>query len=251
MNFERTLLGHTGYVGETLKAQARFDGQFSRGNIVESKNTHSELLICSAAPAQKWWANANAAEDLENLQNLVSTLESMQAVRAVLISTVDVFDNPLEIDEDSTPVTSVQNSYGKNRSYLEHEFTRIFKESLVVRLPGLVGPGLRKNALFDLKNNNQTSNLNGASVFQFYPMEKLWADLTIAIDKKLELLHLTSEPISLEYIAESIFGTQLISLPDPVIYNLQTKHADLWGKQSRFQYSAEQSLAAIRHYSKL
>jgi sulfate adenylyltransferase subunit 1 (EFTu-like GTPase family) len=42
---------------ETLKGQARFDGQFSRGNIVESKDTHSELLICSAAPAQKWWAN--------------------------------------------------------------------------------------------------------------------------------------------------------------------------------------------------
>ena len=41
MNFERTLLGHTGFVGETLKKQASFDGQFSRGNIVESKDTHS------------------------------------------------------------------------------------------------------------------------------------------------------------------------------------------------------------------
>ena len=126
MNFERTLLGHTGFVGETLKEQARFDGQFSRGNIIDSKDTHSELLICSAAPAQKWWANANAAEDLENIQKLVSTLESMQAEKAVLISTVDVFDKPLEIDEDSTQVTSVQNTYGKNRRVLEHEFTRIF-----------------------------------------------------------------------------------------------------------------------------
>ena len=250
MNFERTLLGHTGFVGETLKAQARFDGQFSRGNIVESKNTHSELLICSAAPAQKWWANANAAEDLDNIQKLVSSLESMQAVKAVLISTVDVFDNPLEIDEDSTQVTTVQNAYGKNRRFLEDEFTRIFKEALVVRLPALVGPGLRKNALFDLKNDNQVSSLNGASVFQFYPMEKLWEDLTLAINNKLELLHLTSEPISLGYIAKSIFGIELGSLPDPVIYNFQTKYAILWGKQSRFQYTADQSLAAIQDYSK-
>ena len=250
MNFERTLLGHTGFVGETLKKQASFDGQFSRGNIAESKGTHSELLICSAAPAQKWWANANAAEDLENIQKLVSTLESMQAVNAVLISTVDVFDNPLEIDEDSTQATSVQNAYGKNRRFLEDEFTRIFKEALVVRLPGLVGLGLKKNALFDLKNDNQISSLNGASVFQFYPMEKLWEDLTLAIENKLELLHLTSEPISLGYIAKSIFGIQLENLPDPVIYNLQTKYATLWGKQSRFQYTADQCLAAIKDYSK-
>lgn len=250
MNFERTLLGHTGFVGETLKKQASFDGQFSRGNIAESKGTHSELLICSAAPAQKWWANANAAEDLENIQKLVSTLESMQAVNAVLISTVDVFDNPLEIDEDSTQATSVQNAYGKNRRFLEDEFTRIFKEALVVRLPGLVGLGLKKNALFDLKNDNQISSLNGASVFQFYPMEKLWEDLTLAIENKLELLHLTSEPISLGYIAKSIFGIQLENLPDPVIYNLQTKYATLWGKESRFQYTADQCLAAIKDYSK-
>jgi dTDP-4-dehydrorhamnose reductase len=250
VNFERTLLGHTGFVGETLKKQASFDGQFSRGNIAESKGTHSELLICSAAPAQKWWANANAAEDLENIQKLVSTLESMQAVNAVLISTVDVFDNPLEIDEDSTQATSVQNAYGKNRRFLEDEFTRIFKEALVVRLPGLVGLGLKKNALFDLKNDNQISSLNGASVFQFYPMEKLWEDLTLAIENKLELLHLTSEPISLGYIAKSIFGIQLENLPDPVIYNLQTKYATLWGKESRFQYTADQCLAAIKDYSK-
>ena len=250
MNFERTLLGHTGFVGETLKEQARFDGQFSRGNIIDSKDTHSELLICSAAPAQKWWANANAAEDLENIQKLVSTLESMRAVKAVLISTVDVFDKPLEIDEDSTQVTSVQNTYGKNRRYLEHEFTRIYKEALVVRLPGLVGSGLKKNALFDLKNDNQISMLNGASVFQFYPMEKLWDDLMLAIDNKLELLHLTSEPISLEYIAKTIFGIQLENLPDPVIYNFQTKYATLWGRQSRFQYTADQCLDAIQDYAK-
>lgn len=249
MNFERTLLGHTGFVGETLLGQARFDGQFSRGNIAESKDTHSELLICSAAPAQKWWANANAAEDLANIQSLVSTLESMRAVKAVLISTVDVFDNPLEIDEDSTQVSSVQNPYGKNRRYLEDEFTRIFNDALVVRLPGLVGLGLRKNALFDLKSDNQVSMLNGASVFQFYPMEKLWGDLTLAIENKLDLLHLTSEPISLGHIAKSIFGIQLIDLPNPITYDFQTKYAHLWGKQSRFQYTADQCLAAIQDYA--
>jgi hypothetical protein len=81
-------------------------------------------------------------------------------------------------------------------------------------------------------------------------MEKLWEDLMLAIDNKLELLHLTSEPISLEYIAKTIFGVELGSLPDPVFYNFQTKYANLWGKESRFQYTADQCLAAIKEYSK-
>ena len=247
-NYSKTLIGHTGFVGETLKLQASFDGTFSRINIPDSKDTFSELLVCSAAPAQKWWANSNPQEDFDNISNLVTSLGSTQAKQAVLISTVDVFDRPIGVDEDSTPDPGEQNAYGRNRRHLELEFTRMFENSMIIRLPGLVGPGLRKNALFDLKHANQTENLNADSIFQFYPMGNLWADLSIAIDKDLKLLHLTSEPIPLGEIAQSIFGVQLSGLPSAARYDFQTKHAKLWGKHESYQYSADQSLAAIRGY---
>lgn len=247
-NFAKTLIGHTGFVGGSLLTQANFDGLFSRSNIAESKDSFSDLLVCSAAPAQKWWANANPQEDLDNIHNLVKSLESMRAKKAVLVSTVDVFDIPSGVDEDSTPNPSDRNAYGSNRRYLEMEFRRVFQDTLIVRLPGLVGPGLKKNALFDLKNNNQIAKLNADSVFQFYPMDNLWEDLCLALDTDTEVLHLTSEPVELGEVARSIFGTELTRLPSPVRYDFQTKLASLWGKSARYQYSAEQALSAIRGY---
>jgi nucleoside-diphosphate-sugar epimerase len=246
--YSRTLIGHTGFVGESLRRQANFDGLFSRGNVEDSKDTFNELLVCSAAPAQKWWANSNPKEDFDNICNLVTSLESMQAKHAVLISTVDVFESPVGVDEDSTPDPSDQNAYGRNRRHLELEFTRMFDDSIIVRLPGLVGKGLRKNALFDLKHSNQTENLNADSTFQFYPMKNLWADLSLAMDHDLKVLHLTSEPIPLGEVAQSIFGVQLSGLPSAANYDFQTKHGKLWAKHGRYQYSADQSLAAIRGY---
>ena len=247
-HYSKTLIGHTGFVGETLKLQASFDGTFSRINMADSKDTFSELLVCSAAPAQKWWANSNPQEDFDNICNLVTSLESMQAKHAVLISTVDVFDRPIGVDEDSIPDPSNQNAYGRNRRHLELEFTKTFEDSMIVRLPGLVGHGLRKNAIFDLKHDNQTESLNADSKFQFYPMENIWTDLSLALDNDLEVLHLTSEPISLGEVAQSIFGVQLPGLPLAASYDFQTKHGKLWAKHGRYQYSAIQSLAAIREY---
>jgi hypothetical protein len=232
-----------------LTSQANFDGLFNRSNIYDSKDTISDLLVCSAAPAQKWWANANPQEDLDNLRKLVLSLESITAKKAVLISTVDVFENPIGVDEDSIPQQDNQNAYGRNRRFLELEFTRIFPDALIVRLPGLVGSGLRKNALFDLKHDNQISKLNADSVFQFYPMDNLWADILLAVNNDIRVLHLASEPVSLGEIAKSVFGVELSSLPLPAKYDFRTKLANLWGKESRYQYSTEQTFSAIRGYS--
>jgi dTDP-4-dehydrorhamnose reductase len=248
-NFSRTLIGHTGFVGGSLTSQANFDGLFNRSNISDSKDTISDLLVCSAAPAQKWLANSNPQEDLENVQNLVLSLELITAKKAVLISTVDVFETPLGVDEDSIPQQDNQNAYGRNRRFLELEFKRIFQGALIIRLPGLVGMGLRKNALFDLKHDNQVYKLNVDSVFQFYPMENLWADISLAVNNDLRVLHLASEPVSLGEIAKSIFGVQLRSMPLPAKYDFQTKLANLWGKNARYQYSTEQTFSAIREYS--
>jgi hypothetical protein len=79
-------------------------------------------------------------------------------------------------------------------------------------------------------------------------MHNLWADLSLALDADVELLHLTSEPVSLGEVASSIFGTELAGLPSPVRYDFQTKLASLWGKSARYQYSAKQAHSAIRGY---
>src|SRR5205814_10734376 len=104
--------------------------------------------------AQTWIANREPAADKRNLDTLMSHIETISCRRFVLISTVDVFVNPRGVDENTTVDEVGLHPYGLHRRQLERFVIDRFAGALVIRLPGLVGPGLRKNALFDLLNNN-------------------------------------------------------------------------------------------------
>ena len=244
------LIGYTGFVGTTLAQQAPFDGRFNRANIGEIDGSATKLLVCSAAPAQKWLANQKPEDDLLNIKLLIKSLAGIEAENAILISTVDVFSHPIGVTEDDEPKFDPANAYGANRRLLEVEFQDRFPNSLVARLPGLVGSGLRKNALFDLKNENEIHKLNGGSIFQFYPMSNLWNDLSLSLKSGLSLVHLTAEPVSIGEIASKVFGKEVQTRDFAARYDFQSKHASLWSPGARYQYHAQESLDAIREYAR-
>lgn len=248
-SYRRSLLGASGFVGTTLSSQAPFDGNFTRANIGDLAGSHSDLLVCAAAPAQKWIANSDPANDLQNIRNLAAILEQASAEEAVLVSTVDVFGNPVEVDESTVPIPGDSNFYGQNRLWLERAFSKMFRNSTIVRLPGLVGPGLRKNAIFDLKNDNEVSKLNAAASFQFYPTSNLWSDLQIAIQSGLELVHISAEPITLNEVSLSLgVGGLHSDPPSAANYDFRSRYSAIWGKSGHYQYSARDSLEAIMSY---
>jgi hypothetical protein len=122
----------------------------------------------------------------------------------------------------------------------------------VVRLPGLVGSGLRKNALFDLHHRRPLHDLDARDVFQFYPMDRLWADLTRVADAGLDTVHLAVEPIALGQIASGIFGSEVGVVPSrsPVRYDFRTRHAGLWGRSDGYAYGRDEVMEAIRAYAR-
>ncbi|CAK2409797.1 hypothetical protein VCRA2116O29_140106 [Vibrio crassostreae] len=124
---------------------------------------------------------------------------------------------------------------------------RNFNDYLIVRLPGLVGPGLKKNIIFDFLNKNNLDEIESRGVFQFYPMVNLWPDIQSAIRAGLNLIHLTSEPVSVKEIAKEAFGLTFNNEASgsPATYNFQTCHAT----QNRYQYSKKETLLAIRAYA--
>lgn len=245
------LIGSSGFVGSTLLRQTKFDRLYRSTNIEEIRGQKFDFLVCAGAPAQKWIANKNPDEDIQNINKLIENLNQTTAKVAVLVSTVDVFKDPVGVSEKTEPTLEGLHPYGKNRLHLEKAFRETFPNSLIVRLPGLVGPGLRKNIIFDFLNSNNVSSIESRSVFQFYPMVNFWSDIAIALRNKIDLLHLTAEPISVHEIARDGFNIEFNNqlANTPVRYDLKSEFASHYGGSNGYQYSKKETLLATRAYA--
>lgn len=245
------LIGYSGFVGTTLSQQRVFDKFYRASNIGDIKGQAFEQVVCAAAPAQKWLANKNPAADEKNIQQLIAHLRTMSCKQFILISTVDVFAKAIEVDEGSAVPMDNLAAYGKNRRLLELFVQEHFEQHLIVRLPGLVGLGLRKNAIYDLHHKNNVEAIDSGGQFQFYPMANLWRDIAIALRAKLGLLHLTSAPISMKEVAQEVFNFAFDNplSATPPVYDFRTKHAALYGAAGFYQYDRAQVLAAIQSYA--
>ncbi len=245
------LLGFTGFVGSSLLRQRHFDACLRSSTIAEIRGGRFDHIVCAAAPAQKWIANRDPEGDRRGIDALIANLDAANCERFTLISTVDVFADALGVDE-STPADAADlHAYGANRRHLERYVAERFPRHLIVRLPGLVGPGLRKNAIFDLHNDNRLDAVDSRGVFQFYPMVNLAADLDHAWELDLRLLHLSAAPLSIGEIAAQAFGRAFKNhgAAPPARYDFRSRHAEAFGGTDGYQYSRRESLLAIRAYA--
>ncbi len=72
--------------------------------------------------------------------------------KLVLISTIDVFRTPKDVDERSPIHTDGLHAYGYDRYQMELWVRERYPDALIVRLPALFGKGIKKNFLYDLIN---------------------------------------------------------------------------------------------------
>jgi len=245
------LIGYSGFVGSILLKQKGFEYKYRSTNIGEIEGKAFDLVVCAAAPAQKWIANKDPEADRQNIEFLISHLNTIQASTFILISTVDVFKDPNGVDENTVIELEGHHAYGQNRYLLEKFASDYFSNHLIVRLPGLVGPGLRKNVIFDFLNNNNLDMIDSRGVFQFYPMVNLWYDIVIALNFGLKLIHLTAEPVSVAEVSSHGYGSvfeRVMSIA-PARYDMRTCHAGLYESSGDYQYSAKETIQAIRTYA--
>ena len=248
---KNALIGYSGFVGGTLLKQASFDALYRSTNIADIDWGNFATVVCAGAPAQKWIANREPDADREKIEGLIAHLKTITCETFVLISTVDVFGVPLGVDEDTPVNTDGLHAYGLHRRQLEAFVQSHFPKHLIVRLPGLVGPGLRKNVIFDFLNDNNLQAIDSRGVFQFYPMTNLWYDIQIALAADIRLLHLTAEPVSVADIAALGFARTFdnAQLTPAATYDMRTRHAALFGGQAGYQYSARETIQAVRAYA--
>lgn len=244
------LIGDTGFVGSNLRHQASFQEQFHSSNIQDIHGHSYDLLVCAGAPATKWKANQYPEEDWANIQSLINHLSSVKAKYFVLISTVDVYPTPSEVDENSPITPSLAEPYGKHRYFLEEFVRQNFSQNTIVRLPGLFGTGLKKNFIYDLIYNNCLQLTHKDSVFQFYNLNCLWRDLQRVMAYELPLVNFATEPVRAQDLARECFNLHFDNVTErpPVNYDMRSQHAHVFGVNAAYFSSAQETFSQIRSF---
>jgi len=246
----KVLLGHSGFVGGNLQRQQPFDAVYNRSNIAQFCHQHVDELFIAAAPGFKWLANQQPDMDLAAITALINVLRTVQAQRVVLISTVDVYPQPVNVTE-STPIDRTeQHPYGRHRLALEDFIHTQFANSLTIRLPGLFGHGLKKNIIYDCLHRHEIDKINPQAQFQFYAMTHLSADINIAQTAGLRLLNLSTEPVNAAQVSHICLGHALPQTGSgtAAIYDFRSEHATLFNGQNGYCYPQTAVLADLRAY---
>lgn len=152
VNKNDALIGHTGFVGGCLALQYGFKATFNSANIDDISGQAFDTVVCAAAPGSMLQANRAPERDRAAIVALTEQLRGVAARRFVLISSIAALADFAGGDDEDTQAFQEALAYGRHRRMLEEFCETRFESFLIVRLPALFGPGLRKNFIFDLMN---------------------------------------------------------------------------------------------------
>ncbi len=233
------IVGWTGLVGQTLLHQLLAKdiapsaiATYNSKNLPAIHGAAFETIFLCCMPATKWWVNKYPAEDSAVLDSILGALSTVQATNVILVSTVDVLQSGSESSEDWTDHT-----YGTHRRLLEQFVRERWPTACILRLPALFGRGLKKNALYDLLHGHQLSTISLQAHFQWYNLQHLLADCRRCLERNIRLLHLVSQPISMQEIVERWFpdNTEACKGTATTYYNLTS----LYGETPKEQVLSE------------
>lgn len=184
------LVGYTGFVGSNICVQAgnNIDGLYNSKNIELAYKTAPDILIYAGLRAEKFLANAYPEKDKLLIEEAKKNIKSINPKKLVLISTIDVFKEPINVTEESNIDLQGLQPYGYNRYQLELWVRENYPDALIIRLPALFGINLKKNFLYDfiniipqllkkekmdelLNRNNQLINYYELQDTQFYKLK--------------------------------------------------------------------------------
>ena len=81
------------------------------------------------------------------------------------------------------------------------------------------------------------------TTYQYYPINRLWQDIGIALGAGLSHLHLVAEPLTAAAIHAALLGRAMPETPARLHReDMHTRHAGLWGAEGPYQFSAAATL---------
>lgn len=247
---KKALIGYTGFVGRNIADQYEFDDLYNSKNIADIEGKEYDLVVSAANRAEMWRINQEPEIDRAEIEAFIDRLKNVKIKKLVLISTVGVYKNPNGANEDTPIETDGLLPYGVNRYYLE-QFCRDNFDTVIVRLPGLFGEGLKKNVIYDLLNDNNVDRIHKDGAYQYYNLANIWKDITVAFDNNISLVNFATPPVSTEEVARECFGIDFTNTPDdikPGHWDMHSKYATIYGGEGDYLCTKADELAGIKKF---
>lgn len=300
------LVGYTGFVGSNLYMSGQIDRAYNSKNIEEAYGLQPDLLLYAGLRAEKYLANNEPEKDMALITEAMENIRKIAPKKLVLISTIDVLEDPRGVNEDTLINGEDLQAYGRNRYRLECWVRENYPDALIIRLPGLFGKNIRKNFIYDyihviptmlredkkieltarapeldeyyVNQNNgffKCRELTGTqenilkqlfqrlgftalsftdsrSVFQFYPLGRLWEDIQTALAHDIHLWHPATEPVSAGELYHYLTGEEFVNpcSQSPADYNFRTRHDKVFGGFGGYICNKERILCEIKEFIK-
>ncbi len=105
-------------------------------------------------------------------------------------------------------------------------------------------------AAFDSLGFSSLNFTDSRSVYQFYPLHRLWRDINTALAAGLTLWHPATEPVSAGEIFEHLTGNTFVNelSASPAYYNYKTVHYSLFDGNNGYIMSKRQVLREIADF---
>lgn len=181
------ILGGAGFLGSavvrTLERRGEPHVVITRDNYADYKGQRCDVFINANGNAKKFLAQREPMTDFDaSTRSVRASLEDFDYGTYVYFSSVDVYPDPSNADSTSedTPLdVSAQVPYGFHKYLAEQCVRHRASKWVIPRFGAFVGPGLQKNAVFDILAG-QPLWVDAQSAFQFLSTDDA-ADIVFAL----------------------------------------------------------------------
>lgn len=152
------VIGAKGFIGSAVSAEAAARGYavtaVDLDNYEASKGAEADLLINAAGNSRKFIDDQDPVKGYElSVTSVMNVLHDFRFKFYVQLSSGAVYPDegdPRKNNEETLLQPSKMTRYGFHKCLAEQLVQHYAPKHLIVRMGGFVGPGLKKNALFDL-----------------------------------------------------------------------------------------------------
>lgn len=193
------IIGGNGFVGSAIVRACMRSGieheVLSRDTITDFTNKKCDIIINANGNSKKFLSDRDPIWDFDaSVKSVFESLVNIYCDKYIYLSSCDVYTdcaNPFNNKETSDISVSMQSSYGFHKYLAEQCVINRAPEWIIFRMGGFVGPGLKKNAIYDILHGGPLW-LDPNSELQFINVDAA-ADIIISIarsDKRNEIFNL-------------------------------------------------------------